>query len=193
MSEFEYPADAVHLKSLAQWTKWLKTNHSKSSGIFLILDKKSTGLGLHYQEILEMAICFGWIDAIRKSATESTYLQRFTPRGKKSIWSKINRDKATALIASGLMQPAGLAEVERAKADGRWDRAYDRQGAAEVPEDLAAALKASDKARAFFETLSSQNRYAFLFRLQTAAKSETRAKRLATFLDMLENQRTFHP
>ena len=193
MSEFEYPADAVHLKSLAQWTKWLKANHAKSSGIFLILDKKSTGMRLDYQEILETAICFGWIDAIRKSATESTYLQRFTPRAKKSIWSKINRDKATALIESGRMQASGLAEVERAKADGRWDRAYDRQGAAQVPEDLAAALKASDKARAFFETLSSQNRYAFVFRLQTAHKPQTRAKRLATFLAMLENQRAFHP
>ena len=192
-SDFEYPVDSLELESEAHWANWLETNHATSTGVWLILAKKSTSMGLDYQQILETAICYGWIDAMRKSATGKTYLQRFTPRGKRSIWSKINRAKATALIEGGRMQPRGLAEVERAKRDGRWDRAYDAQGAAEVPEDLAAALKKNKKARAFFETLDSRNRYAVLFRLQTAKKPETRAKRLATFVEMLEQERKFHP
>ena len=186
------PEDSLELRSVAQWAKWLKSNHAKSTGIWLILAKKSTGAGLDYQEILETAICYGWIDALRRSASAAAYLQRFTPRGKRSIWSKINRDKAIALVKSGRMQPAGLAEVDRAKQDGRWDRAYAGQASAEVPEDLAAALAGEPKARAFFETLSSQNRYAILFRLQTASKAETRARRLATFVEMLKNGQTLH-
>ena len=187
------PEDSIELASIAQWAKWLDANHTRATGVYLILAKKSTGAGLDYQEILETALCYGWIDAIRKSHTEKTFLQRFTPRGKRSIWSKINRDKATALIGSGRMLPTGLAEVERAKHDGRWDRAYDRQGAAEVPEDLAAAFKKNKKAKAFFETLDSRNRYAVLFRLQTALKAETRARRLATFVEMLANEQRLYP
>ena len=192
-SDFEYPADSLELESESHWASWLEGNHAKSTGVWLILAKKSTGVGLDYQQILETAICYGWIDAIRKSATEKTYLQRFTPRGKRSIWSKINRAKATALIDSGRMRPAGLVEDERAQRDGRWDRAYDAQGAAEVPEDLAAAFKKNKKARASFESLDSRNRYAVLFRLQTAKKSETRAKRLATFIEMLQQERKLYP
>ena len=159
----------------------------------LILAKKSTGLGLDYQQILETAICYRWIDAIRKPLSETAYLQRFTPRGKRSIWSKINREKALALIASGRMQAAGMSEVERAQADGRWARAYDGVAAAVVPEDLAVELAGNPQARAFFETLDSRNRYAVLFRLQTAKKAETRARRLAAFVKMLEEGRKLQP
>lgn len=190
---FQYPPESLALQSVSEWEAWLKAHHSKSKGIWLILTKKSTGAGLDYQRILETALCYGWIDAIRKSATATTFLQRFTPRGKTSIWSKINRDKAIRLIESGEMQGAGLAEVERARKDGRWDRAYDRQGDSPIPEDLAAAFKRNKAAHAFFKTLDSQNRYAVLFRLQTAKKPETRAKRLATFVEMLEQGRKLHP
>jgi len=190
---FQYPEDSLEVSSMPQWAKWLKANHAKSPGIWLILSKKSSGGGLDYQEILGIAISYGWIDAKRKSATATTFLQRFTPRGKRSIWSKINRDKANALIASGQMQTAGLAEVERAKQDGRWDRAYAGQAAIQIPGDLAAELKTRPDARAFFDTLSSQNRYAILFRLHNAKKAETRAKRLATFVEMLEQHRKIYP
>ncbi len=194
MSEaFPYPEDSLELSTEAQWAKWLKSNHAKSPGVWLILPKKSSGAGLYYQELLGIALCYGWIDAKRKSATAATFLQRFTPRGKRSIWSKINCDKANDLIASGRMQAAGLAEVERAKQDGRWDRAFLGSKSIEVPDDLAAELKARPKARAFFETLSSQNRYAILFRLHNAKKAETRTKRLATFVQMLDEGRTIYP
>lgn len=190
--------ESLELMSIEQWEQWLQANHARSAGVWLILCKKTArtkpaGVVLNYSDILETAISFGWIDARRKSATSTTFLQRFTPRGKRSIWSKINREKANALIASGRMRPAGLAEVERAKQDGRWDRAYDGPAAAGVPDDLAAELKKKPKARAFFETLDSQNRYAILFRLQTAKKAETRARRLATFVEMLEQQRKIYP
>ena len=188
----EYPEDSIEPTSLAQWTKWLKANHAKSIGVWLILRKKSTGAGIEYSDVLGAAISYGWIDGQRRSATGTTFLQRFTPRSKRSIWSKINCDKALALIAEGKMHPAGLAEVERAKQDGRWARAYDGQRLALIRPDLDAALKANPKAREFFETLSSQNRYAVLFRLQTAKKPETRARRLVTFIGMLEQGRKFY-
>lgn len=193
LSEFKYPEDSLVLESESHWADWLKKHHAKSDGIWLILAKKGTGVGLNYQNILETAICYGWIDAIRKSATESSYLQRFTPRGRRSIWSKINRGKAIQLIEAGKMQTAGLVEVERAKQDGRWDLAYDRQGAAPIPADLAAAFQKNKQARKFFETLDSRNRYAILFRLQTAKKAETRARRLAAFLEMLQQGRKLVP
>ena len=191
--KFEYPEDSFEPESEAHWAKWLKANHAKSQGIWLVLRKKSTGNGHDYQQVLETAICYGWIDARRHSATATTYLQRFTPRGKRSIWSKINCDKAVALIESGKMQAAGLAEVERAKADGRWERAYHGQAKMVIPDDLAAEFKTRPKARAFFDTLSSQNRYAVLFRLHNAKKAETRAKRLKSFVEMLEEGRAIYP
>ena len=187
------PDDSLELTSLEQWTQWLKVNHAKSTGVGLILAKKASGTGLDYQQILETALCYGWIDAIRKAATRTTFLQRFTPRGKRSIWSKINCEKATALIASDRMQPSGLAEVERAKHDGRWDRAYDGAASISVPDDLAAAFEQNPKAHAFFQKLDSRNRYAVLFRLHNTTKAETRARRLASFVTMLEEERTLHP
>lgn len=148
---------------------------------------------MSYAEALELALCYGWIDGQKKSDGGGYWLQRFTPRSARSIWSKINRDKALALIASGQMQPAGLQEVERAKSDGRWQAAYDSARTAVIPEDLQQALAASPAAQAFFATLNAQNRYAILFRIQTAKKAETRAKRIAAFTQMLSEQKKLHP
>ncbi|HEY3744562.1 MAG TPA: YdeI/OmpD-associated family protein [Bryobacteraceae bacterium] len=189
--------ESLELASLEQWERWLQSNHSQSTGVWLILNKKTArtkpaGVVFNYSDILEAAISYGWIDARRKSASSTTFLQRFTPRGKRSIWSKINCQKANVLIANGRMHPAGLAEVERAKQDGRWARAYDGPATSGVPDDLAAELEKKPKARAFFDTLDSQNRYAILFRLQTAKKAETRARRLATFVEMLEQHRKIY-
>jgi uncharacterized protein YdeI (YjbR/CyaY-like superfamily) len=146
-----------------------------------------------YVEALEEALCYGWIDALKRGESEAAWLQRFTPRGARSIWSKINRQKALALIETGQMKPAGLREVERARSDGRWEQAYDGARTAEVPPDLEAALTASPRARQFFETLDGANRYAILWRLQTAKKPDTRASRLAKFVEMLTNSEKIHP
>jgi uncharacterized protein YdeI (YjbR/CyaY-like superfamily) len=144
-------------------------------------------------EALHAALCFGWIDGQARGGDDSFYLQRFTPRRARSIWSKRNRDFVTALIESGRMQPAGLREVERAKADGRWDAAYDAPSTATVPDDLQAALDASPAAAELFAGLSSQNRYAILHRVQTAKKPETRARRIEKFVAMLARGETLYP
>lgn len=176
------------------WAAWLKKNHGKSAGLWLRLAKKDAESGsMSYAEALELALCYGWIDGQKKSEHDGYWLQRFTPRSARSIWSKINREKALALIASGQMQPAGLQEVERAKSDGRWQAAYDSARTAVIPEDLQQALAASPAAQAFFATLNAQNRYAILFRIQTAKKAETRAKRIAAFTQMLSEQKKLHP
>ena len=177
------------------WAMWLETNHASSAGVWLrIARAKAEKLkSLSHGEALEAAICYGWIDAQKRGESETAWLERFTPRGKKSIWSKINTKKALTLIGDGRMKAAGLREVERAKADGRWEAAYDSPSAAAVPDDLQAALNRNAKASAFFHTLDSANRYAILFRLQTAKRPETRAKRLQQFLDMLERNEKLHP
>jgi len=156
--------------------------------------KKASGIAsIDHPEALELALCYGWIDGQRKGDGEQHFLQRFTPRTPRSTWSKINRDKALKLIEESRMQPAGLAEVERARADGRWDAAYDAQSIATVPPDLQAALDANSKAAAFFATLDSRNRYSVLFRTQGAKKPETRAKRIAQFVEMLAKGEKIHP
>ena len=168
------------------WAKWLKDNHGTSTGVRLRLAKKASGLeSVSYNEAVDVALCYGWIDGQANSAGEKCWLQKFTPRGKRSIWSKRNREKALALIAKGEMQPAGLAEIERAKKDGRWEAAYDSPRRITVPGDLQAALDGNERARSFFQTLDSQNRYAILFRIHTAKKAETRAKRIEQFVQML--------
>ena len=146
-----------------------------------------------YAEALEVALCYGWIDAQKKPESEQAWLQRFTPRRAKSIWSKINREKAAVLIKAGRMKPAGLEQVDLAKKDGRWDAAYDSPRGAGVPEDLQAALNKNARARAFFETLDRANRYAVLFRIQTAKKAETRARRIQEYVEMLARHEKFHP
>lgn len=176
------------------WEKWLKTSHQKSAGIWMQLAKKNSGTpSITYLEAIEIALCYGWIDGQKKSHNDEAWLQKFTPRGKKSIWSKINREKAMALIECGKMQSAGLAEIERAKNDGRWEQAYDSPKSAEVPPDLQKALNQSPKAKAFFAALEGRNRYAILWRVQTAKKAETRAKRIELFIGMLERGEKFHP
>jgi uncharacterized protein YdeI (YjbR/CyaY-like superfamily) len=176
------------------WATWLDENHATSPGVWLQLAKKASGISsVTYDQALEVALCYGWIDGQKKSYDDSSWLQKFTPRGAKSIWSKINREKAEQLIARGAMRPAGLAAVERAKHDGRWDAAYDSQSSAGVPSDFQAALDHNPAAQAFFATLNSRNRYAMLFRIQTAKKAETRARRIEEFIRMLANQEMLYP
>ena len=148
---------------------------------------------LSYLEAVDAALCFGWIDGQKKSGDENYWLQRFTPRSGKSIWSKINREKAIRLIELGQMSAAGLREVERAKRDGRWDRAYDSPSGATIPADFQAALDKRPRAKAFFATLDGRNRYALLFRIQTARKAETRARRIKQFAEMLSRREKIHP
>lgn len=184
----------LSFKTNAAWAEWLARNHGESSGLWLRLAKKSSGVSsVTYAEAVDVALCHGWIDGQKKPYNEQYWLQKFTPRKSKSIWSKINREKALALISRGEMKAAGLKEVERAKNDGRWADAYDSARTATVPDDLQAALDANGEAKAFFATLNAQNRYAVLFRIQTAKKAETRARRIQVFVQMFERQETLHP
>jgi uncharacterized protein YdeI (YjbR/CyaY-like superfamily) len=185
----------LSLPTVAAWRAWLRAHHARSPGIFLRLAKTSAGapVSLTYAPAVEAALAWGWIDGQKRALDAGAWLQRFTPRGPRSGWSKINRAKAEALIAAGTMEAPGLAEVERARQDGRWDRAYDGARAAIVPPDLAQALAREAKARAFFEQLDGANRYAILYRLQTAKRPETRARRLHTFVEMCARQETLHP
>lgn len=178
----------------AAWTRWLRRHHESAAGIWLRIAKKGSGIAsIDHPQALEEALCHGWIDGQRKSDDAQYFLQRFTPRTPRSMWSQINRDKACKLIDDGRMQPAGLAEVARAKADGRWDAAYEGASVATVPPDLQAALDANRKAAKFFATLDARNRYAVLFRTQGAKKPETRARRIEKFVEMLARGEKIHP
>jgi uncharacterized protein YdeI (YjbR/CyaY-like superfamily) len=175
------------------WSTWLEKNQAISRGLWLRIAKKSANIkSINYAEALEIALCFGWIDGQKKSYDESTWLQKFTPRGPRSIWSKINREKARELIKNGQMKPAGVKAIERAKENGQWDAAYDPQSKTTLPNDLQTELDKNPEAKTFYATLNSVNRYAILFRLQTAKKPETRAKRLHQFISMLENHEKLH-
>jgi uncharacterized protein YdeI (YjbR/CyaY-like superfamily) len=190
------PAEpVVSFADQAGWRAWLAAHHGQApEGVWLKIAKKgSPDVSVDYPQALEVALCYGWIDGQKKGLDEAHWLQRFTPRRARSVWSKINRAKAEALVEAGEMEPAGLAEIERAKADGRWAAAYDGQRTSTVPDDLAAALAGNAAAREFFSTLDGANRYAILHRLQSAKKPETRARRLAQFVEMLTEQRTIHP
>src|SRR5690348_14988649 len=168
------------------WEAWLKEHHSEAAGIWLKLAKKEAGIAsLTYAEALEGALCYGWIDGQKASFDDQYWLQKFTPRGPKSIWSKVNCDKATALLASDRMQPAGMRQVELARADGRWESAYESQSKITIPDDFQRELDKNQKAKEFFATLNSVNRYAILFRIQTAKKPETRSARISKFIEML--------
>ena len=176
------------------WEPWLEEEHAASEGLWLKIAKKGSGIeSVSYAEALEAALCYGWIDGQKASFDDSYWLQRFTPRRARSKWSKVNRRKATELIERGEMKPAGLREVERAKADGRWDAAYEPQSAATVPEDLRLELERNEGAREFFETLNSTNRYAILHRIQDAKKPETRARRIAKYVAMLAEGKKLYP
>jgi len=172
--------------SAEAWEAWLREHHDTSPGVWIRFAKKGSGVpSVRYLEALHAALCFGWIDGQARTVDAASYVQRFTPRRARSTWSKRNREFATALIESGQMQPAGLREVERAKADGRWDAAYDAPSTATVPDDLQAALDASPAAAEAFAALDGQNRYAILHRVQTAKRPETRARRIEKFVAML--------
>ncbi|CAL9514864.1 hypothetical protein SUDANB58_03727 [Streptomyces sp. enrichment culture] len=178
--------EIVAFESAGAFEAWLDENHAVSPGIWLKLRKKGTGIvTLDYAQALDVALCYGWIDGRKAKFDDQWWLQRFTPRKPGSRWSKVNRDKATALIEQGRMRPAGQAEIDRAKADGRWEAAYDSARTATVPDDLAAALTADPAAAAFFETLDRRNRYAILYRVQEAKKAETRARRIEKYVAML--------
>jgi uncharacterized protein YdeI (YjbR/CyaY-like superfamily) len=190
-------ADALPVKPFrtrAAWERWLDRNHSRADGLWLQFAKKASGIAsVSFDDALEVALCYGWIDGQRRALDEDYYLQRFTPRRARSKWSTINRERATALIDQGLMKPAGLAEVERAKADGRWAAAYDSPGRIEVPPDLERALRRNARARRLFEQLDSRNRYAILYRIHDAKRPGTRARRIETFVAMLSEGKTPYP
>ena len=172
---------------------WFTEHHRDHRGLWLKIAKRDAAEEtVTYAEALDVALCHGWIDGQKKAYDESYWLQRFTPRGPRSKWSQINRDKTEALIAAGRMRPAGQAQIDAAKADGRWAAAYAGQRTAVVPDDLAAALAADPEAEAFFATLTGANRYAILYRVQDAKRPETRAARIAKFVAMCHDQETVH-
>jgi uncharacterized protein YdeI (YjbR/CyaY-like superfamily) len=176
-----------------EWEAWLVANHDSASEIWLRFAKKGAdATTVSRADALEAALCWGWIDGQAASQDDRFWLQRFTPRRKRSKWSRINREAAELLVASGKMMPAGLAAVDAAKADGRWDAAYAPPSRIEVPADLAARLAADPSAKAFFESLSSQNRYAILYRIAEAKLAETRARRIEKFMGMLARGETIH-
>jgi uncharacterized protein YdeI (YjbR/CyaY-like superfamily) len=180
--------------SAAEWDAWLTEHHAGSVGLWLKIPRKGSGApGVSYPDALSVALCHGWIDGQKGRLDDDYWLQRFTPRRAGGKWSRINRDRATALIEAGRMKPTGLREVERAQADGRWAAAYASQSTAAVPEDLARALDGNDAARAFFATLDRANRYAILYRIADAKRPETRARRIATFITMLSEGKKIHP
>jgi uncharacterized protein YdeI (YjbR/CyaY-like superfamily) len=173
---------------------WLETHHAQDTGIWILLAKKGTGRqSISYSEALDSALCFGWIDGQKASYDESSWLQYFSRRKRRSIWSQINRDNIQRLIETGRMRPAGLAAVDAAKDSGQWESAYQPTSSREIPEDLEKALNGNTKAREFFDSLGSQNRFAFVFRVSTAKKAETRKKRIEEYIRMMENGEVFYP
>ena len=176
------------------WEAWLEDEHATSEGLWLKLAKKGSGIEtVTFVEALDAALCYGWIDSQRNGLDGRFYLQRFTPRKPRSKWSQVNQEKVAKLIEVGRMKPAGLREIERAKADGRWDAAYEPPSTATVPDDLRAELEKNVAAREFFETLDSTNRYAILYRIQDAKKPETRARRIAKYVEMLAEGKKLYP
>ena len=178
-------------KSQDAFAKWLESNHTKSRGIWLQIAKKDSGLAsVSYAEALDVALCYGWIDGQRRSLDAESFLQRFTPRGPRSLWSKVNTQKVAVLIDVGRMRAAGHAAIEAAKASGRWESAYQPWSNPDIPPELQAGLAKNKKAKAFFETLKGRDRYSVIFRVQTAKKPETKAKRVADFVARLARGET---
>ncbi len=181
-------------KNQAEWESWLDLNGSAATGAWLRFAKKAAGQRtVSYAEALASALCHGWIDGQKRGESEHHWLQRFTPRAARSIWSKINKAKAEALISAGRMRPTGMREIDRAKQDGRWDAAYSSASTSTIPDDLQKALDANKKAKMFFASLNSQNRYAILFRIQNVKKADTRARKITQFVEMLANGEKLHP
>ena len=178
----------------AAFEAWLEEHHATEPGVWIRIAKKASGIAtVTAAQAIEVCLCFGWIDGQRRPRDETTFLQRYTPRRSRSKWSKINREKVEALIAEGRMRPAGLAEVQRARDDGRWDAAYDSPSRIQVPDDLQRALDAEPRAKAEFAELDSVNRYAVLYRIHDAKRPETRARRIAKFVEMLARGERIHP
>ena len=183
----------VPFKTAKAFETWLKKHHATSDGLWLKIAKKGADEpSVTYPQAVEIALCWGWIDGQKKGLDDQHFLQRFTPRRARSIWSKINVDKVAALIEAGRMQPSGQAQIDTAKADGRWAQAYDGAKTSTVPDDLQAALDAHPEAKEFFATVNASNRYAVLWRVQTAVKPETRAKRIAQLVEMLARGEVVH-
>ena len=192
MSPDELPV--IAFESAEAWEGWLREHHATAPGVWLKMAKAKSGIAsVKPAEAVEVALCYGWIDGQSRSVDETWWRHRYTPRRAKSIWSKINRENAGALIDAGRMQPAGLRQIELAKSDGRWDAAYDPPSTAQVPEDLQRELDGHPGAAAFFATLDAGNRYAILHRLQTARKADTRARWIERFVAMLERGEKLHP
>jgi uncharacterized protein YdeI (YjbR/CyaY-like superfamily) len=188
------PRDGIAFANAAEWEAWLGEHHGDADEAWLKIARASSKHAtVTHAQALEVALCFGWIDAVRNKLDDDFFLQRFTPRRSRSTWSKINCAKVEALTAAGRMRPAGAREIERAKADGRWDAAYEGQATIGVPDDLQRELDARPAAAAFFAGLDSRNRYAILYRLQDAKKPETRARRLEKFVAMLDAGETVYP
>ena len=189
------PVPELIVRDAGAWRAWLRKHHAEPEGVWLVLAKKGTldPTSLTYDDALEEALCHGWIDGQVRRRDDATYRQRFTPRRSRSPWSKRNVGIAERLVAEGRMRPAGVAEMERAKADGRWDAAYAGPASIEVPDDLAAALAAEPKAQKLFDALTSQNRYAVLYRVTTAKRADTRARRIEQFVEMLARGETPYP
>jgi uncharacterized protein YdeI (YjbR/CyaY-like superfamily) len=187
--------DELLLPDVAAWKAWLEANDETSDGVWLVQAKKGVTepTSLTYEEALQEALCSGWIDGQKRGRDGNTSLQRYTPRRKRSIWSQKNVERIAMLTEAGRMRPRGIAEVERAKADGRWDAAYAGSATIQVPDDLQAALDANPEAAATFGLLTSTNRYSILHPVVTAAKPETRARRIERFITMLANRETPHP
>jgi uncharacterized protein YdeI (YjbR/CyaY-like superfamily) len=180
-------------QSQKNWRQWLAKNHSTSNGIWLRLFKKASGVAsVTHDEALDEALYYGWIDGQVKKYDETSWLQKFTPRRTKSIWSKRNRDHTARLISLGKMTQAGFKEIETAKADGRWEQAYDSPAAMQMPQDFLNELSKNKKAKTFYESLNKANTYSILWRLQTAKKPETREKRMKAILEMLKQGKKFH-
>jgi uncharacterized protein YdeI (YjbR/CyaY-like superfamily) len=176
------------------WNTWLKKHHAKNAGIWLRIGKKNSGLAtVTYDKAVEVALCHGWIDATRKAYDALSFVQRFTPRKSRSIWSQVNRDRALALIEDGRMLPAGLAAIGTAQANGEWDRAYSPASTITEPKDLLAALRKNPRAKAHYATLNAQSRFTILHHLEKAATPATRAKRLARSVEKLERKEVVYP
>lgn len=191
--DFYKDLPVILFKTKHDWHVWLDKNHSQHKGLWLKHAKKSSGKqSVSYDEAVEEALCFGWIDSQKQAYDNDYYLQKFTPRGPKSVWSKVNVAKVEVLTKACRMQPAGLAAVESAKQDGRWQAAYDSPSASEVPADFQEALDQNPKAKQFFETLNKANVYSFCWRVQTAKKAETRKARIDKFIDLLSRGEKLH-
>jgi uncharacterized protein YdeI (YjbR/CyaY-like superfamily) len=187
----EYPL--LPAETQKAWNQWLRRNHASSEGVWLRFFRKDSGRqDLTYEQALQEALCYGWIDGQARPEGESSWMQKFTPRRARSTWSKRNRDRVARLVKEERMKPAGLKAVQAAKEDGRWDRAYDSPAQMNIPSDFLAALKKDRKAFTFFKTLNRTNTYAIAWRLQTAKKAETRARRMSALLAMLSRGEKLH-